>query len=130
MTHNCSLQEAASEKADQAKNAFKSAAHAAGADDALHRASDAASGMGEKIKKAAHDMEDKAMAPEVRKYPVEFSMATGGAVVGVGLMLWWMYMYMRPQHSIENETARTGGQGVEDAKKIVEAQKASTKKMV
>jgi hypothetical protein len=118
-------QDAVSEKADQAKNAFNSAAHAAGADDVINRASDAAG----KIKQAAQDAEEKVVAPEVRKYPVEFSMATGAGVVGVGLMLWWMYMYMRPQGSIENETARLGGQGVEDAKKIVEAQKSSSKKL-
>lgn len=79
-----------SEKAQNAKDALGRAAHASGVDDALHRMGQAAgaSEMGHKVADAARAAEEK-VAPEVKKYPVEFSMAAGGAVVGIALMLWY-----------------------------------------
>lgn len=39
----------------------------------------------------------------------------------------WGYIYMKPQSDIQNEMARRGGMNVEEAKKMVEAQKSSKK---
>jgi hypothetical protein len=66
---------------------------------------------------------EESIAPEIKENPVEFSVAAGAGVVGIGLMLWWMSTYLLPQDDIQNEMARQGGPGEEGAKKIVEAQR-------
>jgi len=118
-----------SNKVDEARDALKRAAHKAGADELAHRMNQATGGMGERVAESARRAADETISPEIRQYPVEFSMAVGAGAMGIALMLWWGWCYVKPQSDVSTELARRGGPNVEDTKKMAEAQQPRLKKV-